>query len=67
MSTWPEARAAKEQRQQRERRHFTRDLLGPICPTCNSRVPLVLGTNTHPACDPSMPSLLAAAAARAAS
>lgn len=55
MATWPEARAAKQQRQLRERRHYTRDQLGAHCPECRIPMPLALlaaGITTHPTCGP---------------
>lgn len=55
MTTWPEARAAKAERQRRERRFYTRDLVGDQCPFCKLRMPLKLlaaGIRIHPTCGP---------------
>lgn len=60
MGTWPEARAAKAERDRREHRHWTRDLLGRPCGVCRQRIPLVLGdVDVHPCCDPEARHLLA--------
>lgn len=57
MPTWPEARAAKLNRQDREalekrRRHNVRP--GPLCPRCGLVTSLALiergGPTTHPTC-----------------
>lgn len=56
MTTWPEARAAKAERQRRERRFYTRDRLGRPCPMCKLRMPVALleaGILVHPTCGPS--------------
>ena len=56
MATWQEARRAKENRQQRQRRHFTRAMLSHLrCTDCGEKLPLVvvaLGWNTHATCGP---------------
>lgn len=52
MPTWPEARAARTERLARSRRLYTPDRLGPVCATCGLKVPLALGADTHPTCDP---------------
>lgn len=55
MTTWREATAAKAERQRREHRFFTPDMLGKPCPACGLRVPLLLGPVTfHPTCDPAV-------------
>ena len=53
MATWPEAKAAKDARQRRQRRHFTSDQLGRACPECGIAMPkalLDLGETTHATC-----------------
>ena len=56
MATWPEARAAKAERQRRQRRHYTPDQLGRLCAGgCGLRMPLALletGATVHPTCGP---------------
>lgn len=54
MATWPEARSAKNERDRRNRRHYTPDMLGALCAAgCGLRLPLdllALGEHTHPTC-----------------
>lgn len=65
MSTWPEARAAKEERLRRERRFFTPDKRGPRCPVCGGHTSAALvadlGTAVHPTCEPEFLALVQAA------
>lgn len=50
MPTWPEARAAKDERLRRERRHYYPEHLGRPCPSCGLKVVKAVGF--HPACGP---------------
>jgi len=56
MATWPEAMAAKDARQRRQRRHYTADQLGRPCSEgCGIAMPralLKLGITAHPTCGP---------------
>lgn len=53
MSTWPEARAAKQERDRREARRMK---AGPLCPVCrqptSARLVEATGEVRHPACMP---------------
>lgn len=40
-------------------RYYDEDRLGPVCRTCLERVPLALGVDVHPTCDPASRALLA--------
>lgn len=55
MSTWEEARAAKDNRLRREARYYTTDLRGPRCPVCKGwtdpAVAAATGYATHPCCE----------------
>lgn len=65
MATWPEARAAKAERQRRERRFYTPDMRGPRCPVCGQATDKLMvelaGTPVHPTCEPEFKALQAAA------
>lgn len=55
MTTWPEARAAKIERQRIERRFYTPDKLGRLCNYCDLKMPKALealGYHAHPTCEP---------------
>lgn len=56
MATWPEARAAKDSRQRRQKRHYTADQLGKPCSEgCGIAMPLALleqGHSSHATCGP---------------
>lgn len=62
--TWLEARVAKDGRLLRERRYFTVDKRGPLCPVCRTSTSKALveatGTRVHPACDLASADLMAA-------
>lgn len=62
MTTWWEARQAKERRLQRERRYYTTELRGPKCPVCKGwtdpTVAEAAGYPTHPTCEPGYLDLL---------
>lgn len=65
MATWPEARAAKRERQERERRYFTPDKNGRRCTVCGMLMAqLSEPWTTHPTCDPSFAALRALAAGK---
>lgn len=56
MATFPEARAAKVERDRRERRYYTPDKLGGLCRFCKTKTDKVLwdlGYHAHPTCGPS--------------
>ena len=56
--TFPEARAAKVERDRLEARFYTPDLLGAKCPHCPLKVPKALiaaGIHMHPTCGPQAP------------
>jgi hypothetical protein len=58
VTTWREAVAAKVERQRKEARFYTPDLLGRKCPYCPLKVPLALtaaGIEVHPCCGPQAP------------
>lgn len=61
----PQARefdAKKAERLRREHRHYTTDLLGPVCTHCPLKIPFALvhaGIRTHPTCGPDAAALLA--------
>lgn len=58
MTTWAEARAAREERLRRERRYYTPDKLGAPCRVCHIKVPAALiasGMDTHPTCGTETP------------
>lgn len=61
MTTWREARAARVERQRRERRHYTPDKLGKPCPACGIKVPKGLGPY-HPTCGPDVADVMRRAA-----
>lgn len=52
--TWPEARAAKDERQRREQRYYTPDKRGPRCWVCKQWTDPVVSASTgealHPTC-----------------
>lgn len=53
MTTWPEARAAKAERQRRERRHYQPEHLGRLCAGgCGLKVVAAVGQAYHPTCGP---------------
>lgn len=55
--------AKKAERLNRDRRHFTPDLLGPPCPVCKTPIvtPLIdAGVGVHPCCQPEHADYLAA-------
>lgn len=61
MTTWLEARIGKQNRQDRERRHYTAETLGKPCPDCGQKVPAALndaGITHHPTCGPDARQLL---------
>lgn len=62
MATWPEARAAKTQRQRQQRRFYSTDRLGARCVVCGERMPTALeaeGHHAHPTCGPEYGALVA--------
>lgn len=48
MATWAEARAAKAERQRRERRFYTPDLRGPACRGCGFPTVAAITDPKHP-------------------
>jgi hypothetical protein len=61
VTTFEQARAAKAERDRRDRRHYTPNLLGVVCRFCHQRVPVALnaeGSFAHPTCDPEAQALL---------
>lgn len=61
MTTWLEARLARQQRIQREHRHYSAANLGRPCPDCGQRLPFALnaaGITHHPTCGPDARQLL---------
>ncbi|MBS45331.1 MAG: hypothetical protein CMH83_19605 [Nocardioides sp.] len=66
MTTWVEARSAKDERLRRGRRFYTTDRLGKPCVICKARMPLALelaDINAHPTCGPDAREFLALDAA----
>lgn len=53
MATWDQARAAKTERQRREKRHYRAEHLGAPCAGgCGLKVVRAVGNAWHPTCGP---------------